>query len=130
VIYGIGTDLVSIKRIEDALFRFGDRFLHRILTEAEVAEYAQTAQPARFLAKRFAAKEAFSKALGTGIGAEVNWHDVAVSHDPRGIPMLSLSVALQARVAALDIRHSHVSISDESEHAIAFVVMETSGRPS
>ncbi len=125
MIYGIGTDLVSIKRIEDALFRFGDRFLHRILTEAEVGEYARTAQPARFLAKRFAVKEAFSKAFGTGIGAEINWHDVAISHDARGRPLLKFSAALQARLDAEAITNAHVSISDESEHAIAFVVMET-----
>ena len=125
MIYGIGTDIVSIKRIEDALFRFGDRFLHRILNETEVAEYAQSAQPARFLAKRFAAKEAFSKALGTGIGGEIAWHDVAVGHDQRGKPIINSSAQLAARLANCEIKNSHISISDESEHAIAFVVLET-----
>jgi holo-[acyl-carrier protein] synthase len=124
MIYGIGTDLASIKRIEDALFRFGDRFLHRILSEAEVAEYAYSSQPARFLAKRFAAKEAFSKAFGTGIGAEVGWHDVAVSHDARGKPIFKLSDPLAARAQQLGIRDSHISLSDESEHALAFVILE------
>lgn len=125
MIYGIGTDIVSVKRIEDALLRFGDRFLHRVLNEAEVAEYAQTAQPARFLAKRFAAKEAFSKAFGTGIGADVNWHDVSVSHDAQGKPLFALSPALAARMAAKSVASSHISISDESEYAVAFVVMES-----
>ena len=125
MIFGIGTDIVSIKRIEDALFRFGDRFLHRILNEIEVTEYAQSAQPARFLAKRFAAKEAFSKAFGTGIGGEIGWHDVAVAHDERGKPIIRLSADLSTRLAQREIKNSHVSISDESEHAIAFVVMET-----
>jgi holo-[acyl-carrier protein] synthase len=125
MIYGIGTDIVSIKRIEDALFRFGDRFLHRILNETEVAEYAQSAQPARFLAKRFAAKEAFSKAFGTGIGGEIGWHDVAVGHDTRGKPIINSSAQLVARLAKSEIKNSHISISDESEHAIAFVVLET-----
>lgn len=125
MIYGIGTDIVSIKRIEDALFRFGDRFLHRILNETEVAEYAQSAQPARFLAKRFAAKEAFSKAFGTGIGGEIAWHDVAVGHDQRGKPIINSSAQLAARLADCKIKNSHISISDESEHAIAFVVLET-----
>ena len=125
MIYGIGTDIVSIKRIEDALFRFGDRFLHRILNETEVAEYAQSAQPARFLAKRFAAKEAFSKAFGTGIGGEIAWHDVAVGHDQRGKPVINSSAPLVARLASCDIKSSHISISDESEHAIAFVILET-----
>ena len=94
MIFGIGTDIVSIKRIEDSLFRFGDRFLHRVLNEAEVAEYAQTSQPARFLAKRFAVKEAFSKAYGTGIGAEVGWHDVAIAHDARGKPPCQFDVVV------------------------------------
>jgi holo-[acyl-carrier protein] synthase len=125
MIYGIGTDIVSIKRIEDALFRFGDRFLHRILNETEVAEYAQSAQPARFLAKRFAAKEAFSKAFGTGIGGEIGWHDVAVGHDRRGKPIIHSSAQLVARLVKCEIKTSHISISDESEHAIAFVVLET-----
>lgn len=124
MIYGIGTDIVSIKRIEDALFRFGDRFLHRILNEAEVAEYAQSAQPARFLAKRFAAKEAFSKAFGTGIGGEIGWHDVAVAHDERGKPIIKSSAALSVRLAICEVKNLHISISDESEHAIAFVVIE------
>jgi holo-[acyl-carrier protein] synthase len=125
MIYGIGTDIVSIKRIEDALFRFGDRFLHRILSESEVAEYAYSSQPARFLAKRFAAKEAFSKAFGTGIGGEIGWHDVAVGHDRRGKPIIHSSAQLVARLVKCEIKTSHISISDESEHAIAFVVLET-----
>lgn len=124
MIYGIGTDLVDVPRIEDALMRHGDRFLHRILSEAEVAEYALSAQPARFLAKRFAAKEAVSKAWGTGIGAEIGWHDAAVGHDARGKPVIVPSAALAARFAAAGIAATHISLSDEAEHAIAFVVLE------
>ncbi len=124
MIFGIGTDIVSIKRIEDSLFRFGDRFLHRVLNEDEVAEYVQSSQPARFLAKRFAVKEAFSKAFGTGIGVDVGWHDISVRHDARGKPLVSPSVPMAARLAARNISSMHVSISDESEHAIAFVVLE------
>ncbi len=124
MIYGVGTDLVSVPRIEDALMRYGDRFLHRILSEAEVAEYALSAQPARFLAKRFAAKEAVSKAWGTGIGAEIGWHDVAVGHDERGKPVIVTSTVLADRFAAGGIVATHISLSDEAEHAIAFVVLE------
>ena len=124
MIYGIGTDMVDIKRIEGSLFRFGDRFLHRILNETEVAEYADTSQPARFLAKRFAVKEAFSKAYGTGIGAEVNWHDVTVTHDACGKPLLATSAALAERLRENKISNTHVSISDEAEYAIAFVILE------
>lgn len=125
MIHGIGTDIVSVKRIEDALERFGDRFLHRILTEAEVAEYAQSPVPARFLAKRFAAKEAFSKAFGTGISAEVGWHDIEVTHDARGKPLFRASAELTARLAALNVCGTHLSLSDESDQALAFALIET-----
>ena len=124
MIFGIGTDIVTVKRIEDALFRHGDRFLHRILSEPEVAEYANTSAPARFLAKRFAVKEAFAKAFGTGIGESVGWHDVRVTHDERGKPSVAVSEALQTRLNAARVSCSHVSISDERDHAIAFVVLE------
>ena len=126
MIHGIGADLVNIKRIEEALFRFGDRFLHRILSEEEVAEYAATSQAARFVAKRFAAKEAFSKALGTGIGEIVGWHDVRVSHDELGKPSIQTSTALLGKLRARQITHIHLSITDEAEQALAFVVLEKS----
>ncbi|MEP7155489.1 MAG: holo-ACP synthase [Betaproteobacteria bacterium] len=124
MIHGIGTDLVSVKRIEDALFRYGDRFLHRILSEVEVAEYAQSSQPARFVAKRFAAKEAFSKAWGTGIGEAVGWHDVSVAHDAHGKPLIAPSAALTEKFATEKIVAAHISLSDENDHALAFVVLE------
>ncbi len=124
MIFGIGTDIVTVKRIEDALFRHGDRFLHRILSEPEVAEYANTSAPARFLAKRFAVKEAFAKAFGTGIGESVGWHDVRITHDERGKPSVATSETLQTRLSAAGVCRSHVSISDEQDHAIAFVVLE------
>ena len=124
MIHGVGTDLVSVKRIEDVLFRYGDRFLHRVLSEMEVAEYAQSSQPARFLAKRFAAKEAFSKAWGTGIGEAVGWHDVSVSHDSRGKPLIAPSAALSQKFIQENIVAAHISLSDENDHALAFVVLE------
>ena len=126
MIYGIGTDLVSIKRIEDALFRFGDRFLHRILNEEEVAEFVKSSQPARFIAKRFAAKEAFSKAVGTGIGEIVGWHDIRVTHDALGKPQIEASEVLRKVLAMKQIVRSHISITDETEQAMAFVVIEKS----
>ena len=124
MIHGIGTDLVSVKRIEDALFRYGDRFLHRILSETEVSEYAQSSQPARFLAKRFAAKEAFSKAWGSGIGETVGWHDVSVAHDSRGKPLIAPSPSLSEKFVRENIVSAHLSLSDENDHALAFVVLE------
>ena len=126
MIYGIGTDLVSVKRIEEALFRHGDRFLHRILSEAEVLDYAASSQPARFVAKRFAAKEAFSKAWGTGIGAAVGWHDVSVGHDANGKPLVIPSPTLSEKFSVEKIVAAHLSLSDEDEHALAFVVLEKS----
>ena len=126
MIYGIGTDLVDIKRIEDALFRFGDRFLHRILCEEEVVEYSRSSQPARFLAKRFAAKEAFSKAYGTGIGESVGWHDVRVIHDAHGKPLIQTSKALGDKLLARHITQTHISISDEMGYALVFVIIERS----
>ncbi len=126
MIYGIGTDLVNIKRIEEVLFRFGDRFLHRILSEEEAAEYAQSSQPARFVAKHFAAKEAFSKAYGTGIGEDVGWHDVRVTHDASGKPLIQTSEVLGEKLLARQISHTHLSITDETGHALAFVIIEKS----
>jgi holo-[acyl-carrier protein] synthase len=131
VIFGIGTDIVAINRIEEGLAKHRDRFLHRILSDAELAEYAKhnssanTQAAARFVAKRFAAKEAFSKAFGTGIGEAVGWHDVRVTHDTNGKPLIAVSPALQIRLDAAGINRTHISISDEQDHAIAFVVLES-----
>ncbi len=124
MIFGIGADLASVARIESALFRHGDRFLHRILREDEVSEYAKTPQPARFLAKRFAAKEAFSKAWGTGIGAELGWHDIAVGHDSFGKPLISPSERIRQHMATRSMS-AHITLTDEADHALAFVVLET-----
>lgn len=126
MIYGIGTDLVDIKRIEEALSRFGDRFLHRILCEEEVSEYSRSSHPARFLAKRFAAKEAFSKAYGTGVGESVGWHDVRVVHDAQGKPLIQTSQGLCDKLLARQIIQTHISISDEMGYALAFVIIEGS----
>ena len=124
MIYGIGTDIVSVPRIERALSRYGDRFVKRILGAAEAREWAAASQPARFLAKRFAVKEAYSKAFGTGIGAELSWHDIAVSHDPRGKPCIVPSAALAGRLKQLRVANAHVSLADEVDTAIAFVIIE------
>lgn len=124
MIVGIGVDLASVSRVEQILFRHGDRFLHRILRAEEVLDYAATSQPARFLAKRFAAKEAFSKAWGTGIGAELGWHDVAVVHDAKGKPLVAASERLDASMRSRGLK-AHISLTDEADHAVAFVVLET-----
>jgi len=124
MIYGIGTDIVEVSRIEDSLERFGDAFAQRLLTEAEWLEFRQSQVKARFLAKRFAAKEAFGKALGTGLRTPVTLQNIGVAHDDLGKPVIVLAPALQAWVDARNIRNLHLSISDEKALAVAFVVLE------
>ena len=125
MIYGIGTDIIEIPRIEAALRRFGDRFAQRILCEPELRRFAAHRKPAAYLAKRFAAKEAFTKALGTGIHAPANWHGVWVMNLRSGKPTLQFTEALKALLDARGIGHAHVSITDERELASATVILET-----
>lgn len=124
MIFGIGTDMVEIERIESVWRRFGERFARKILSPTETSEFFSSAQPARFLAKRFAVKEAFSKAFGTGIGADLSWQDIGVLHEPSGKPVLAPSGRLAALLRERRIRSSHVSISDERAHALAFIILE------
>jgi len=124
LIAGIGTDIVSVQRIQAALDKHGARFAERILRDDELAEFATAVSPAKFLSKRFASKEAFSKALGTGIGSMVSWQDLSVTHDAAGKPSFSASLALLSKLDSLGISATHLSISDETTHAIAFVVLE------
>lgn len=119
----VGTDILRVARIEEVLGRQGERFVKRILTQSELAEYAVSAQATRLLAKRFAAKEAVAKALGTGIGRGVSWQDICVTHDAAGAPKVVLSGG--ARTAALARGGSHVelSLADELEYVVAFAVL-------
>lgn len=125
MIYGIGIDIAEIARFERALARFGERFPARILDQHELRGLAAARQPARYLAMRFAAKEATSKALGTGFKQGIAPRQIGVVHAPSGKP--GLAVSGQARV--LFERHgivaSHVSLSDDGGFAIAYVVLET-----
>lgn len=127
MIYGVGTDLIEIRRIEKALARFGDRFARRILCEPELERFRGHRQPAAYLAKRFAAKEAFSKALGTGIHAPANWHGVWVINLKSGKPQFEFSDDLKNLLAKKGIRSAHVSLADEREIACATVILETAG---
>jgi holo-[acyl-carrier protein] synthase len=124
VIIGIGTDVCSVERIRVALERHGDRFAKHILAEAEWAAFKRNKKPANFLARRFAAKEAFSKAMGTGLVSPVRWPNIAIGHDALGKPQIDAAPALAAFMLAKAITRSHVSISDERDVAIAFVVLE------
>ncbi len=124
MIYGVGTDVVEIARIENALARFGERFARRILSQSELNRFKRHRLPAAYLAKRFAAKEAFVKALGTGIHAPANWQGVWVENLRSGKPVLGFSKPLQALLNRKKILQAHVSLSDEGGVAFATVILE------
>ncbi len=125
MIVGTGMDLVSIDRLRRFRERHGERGLRRLFTEAELAYCLRQPDPAPFLAVRFAAREAFFKAVGTGWGRGGRWRDVEVEHDPRGAPSLALHgrAAVAARMAGA--ARVHVSLSHADEVAGAFVVLES-----
>ncbi len=127
MIYGVGTDLIEIRRVERVLARFGDRFARRILCEPELRRFRAHKQPVHYLAKRFAAKEAFTKALGTGIHAPANWHGVWVVNLKSGKPQLEFSDELRKLLKQKQIRSSHLSLTDEREIASATVILECDG---
>ncbi len=124
MIVGIGTDVCSIGRIAHVLERHGERFVHRILTPDERVRYARTRDKAGHLAKRFAAKEAFSKAIGTGIHAPFTWHAVAVGRDARGKPLIVPGEAMGRHLESLGVTAAHLSLTDDEDVAMAFVVLE------
>ena len=127
MIYGVGTDLIEIRRIEKALKRFGDRFARRILCEPELKRFRAHKQPVAYLAKRFAAKEAFTKALGTGIHAPANWHGVWVENLRSGRPILRFSSELNEFLKKKKVHAAHLSLTDEREMAAATVILECEG---
>jgi holo-[acyl-carrier protein] synthase len=124
MIFGIGTDIVTVVRIEEASARHGTAFAARILSAQELAEYATQAHPARFLSKRFAAKEAFAKATGHGLRHPVSLHRITVSHDELGKPTFLFDEELSAYLSKLGVVRHHLSLSDERDTAVAFVILE------
>lgn len=124
MIAGVGVDLVEITRIRHSLERFGERFARKILSSDELVRFADRPDQSAWLAKRFAAKEAVAKALGTGMRAGVHFCQIEVSSKRSGAPVVTLSGAAEARANKLEVTNIHISISDEREHAIAFVVLE------
>ncbi|MBE2257644.1 MAG: holo-ACP synthase [Rhodobacteraceae bacterium] len=123
MIAGVGTDIVAIARLGALYDRHGQRALEKLLSPRERLEFAGARQPARFLAKRFAAKEAFGKALGIGLAAPATLPNVAVVHDSLGRPVFEYAAPLAAYLAQRRLV-AHLSISDEQELAVAFVIME------
>ncbi len=124
MIYGVGVDLVSINRMAKVLDRWGPRFLNRVFTPHEVEFALKRRRPASAFALRFAAKEAFSKAVGLGMRMGIRWKDIEVLNDPRGKPYLKLYGFAQELCLRGEIRGVHLSLSDEGDQAIAMVVLE------
>jgi len=124
MIAGVGTDILQISRISKALERT-PALPQRILTPAELARYETVRDKARFLAKRFCAKEAAAKALGTGIGRGVSWQHMEIRANEQGQPSLYLSDGALARAESLGVTASHISYSDEQEYVVAFVILNT-----
>ncbi len=125
MIVGIGNDLVQVSRIKTIVKRQGHRFAQRILTEEELNTLKHHRYPEKFLAKRFAAKEAAAKALGTGIANGVSFHDFQVDHDELGAPLLSVSGRAHELAILKNITHWHLSITDEKKYAVATVIAES-----
>ena len=124
MIYGIGVDLVQISRMEGVIQRWGDRFLNRVFTEDERAVCFQRARPASAFALRFAAKEAFAKALGLGMREGIAWRDIEIFHHPGGRPGLKLHGAASEICRRRRIMGIHVSLSDEGDYGVASVMLE------
>jgi holo-[acyl-carrier protein] synthase len=126
MIFGIGTDVVKLARVEATLARFGEHFVRRLLLPEELAEYPRARTPARqarFLAMRFAAKEAAVKAMGTGFANGMWIRDVGIMADPLGKPELIWSARGRALCARLGIGGGHVSLTDEAGLVLAFAVL-------
>lgn len=132
MILGLGTDLIDIRRIERTLERFGDRFVERVFTPTERARAERRLDRAAAYAKRYAAKEACAKALGTGFRRGVYWRDIGVDNRPSGQPVLHLTGGAAARLAALTppgmIAQVDLSLSDEPPFGQAVVIISAVSR--
>jgi holo-[acyl-carrier protein] synthase len=123
MIFGIGTDIVEVARIQRSLDKHGEKFAARILTEAELEDYRQATHPANFLAKRFAAKEATAKAMGTGFRNGLSLRHISVSRDLHARPELIFTGEAEAFMQAKAITEAHLSLADERDYAVAFVIL-------
>ena len=123
MIYGIGTDIVHVNRMRENLNKYGDKFAKRILTDSELTEFGDKNDKAAFLAKRFAAKEATAKALGTGFSGGLSLQHIGVGHDSAGKPILEFLAVAKELLREKKIQMSHLSLADEREYAVAFVTL-------
>jgi len=124
MIIGTGIDIIEVGRIESSHEKFGERFLKRILRPAEIEYCLSHKRPAPFLAARFAAKEAVSKAFGTGIGAQLSWQDVEVGRKPSGEPFVILHDGGLRLLEQRNARMVHLSLSHTEAYAAAVAVLE------
>lgn len=123
MIHGIGTDIVAIARMQRLWERYGDALAARMLASDERERLAGQGDPARFLAKRFAAKEAAAKAFGTGFRDGLALRHIAVGNDALGKPVLRLDGPAADLAGRLGVHGCHLSLSDEADYAVAFVIM-------
>lgn len=125
MIVGLGTDIVEVERVARLWRDYGLRFAQRILTDSECDELASLQRPEWLLAKRFAVKEAFGKAAGTGLRHPVTWTRIGLGHDELGRPHLVLHEDVERLLATQGVRRHHVSVSDERRFATAIVILES-----
>jgi holo-[acyl-carrier protein] synthase len=126
MIFGVGTDIVELVRVQATWDRFGEHFVRRLLMPEELSLFRRTRQPVRFLAMRFAGKEATVKAMGTGFAHGVWIRDVGIVNDPRGRPLVIFSERGRVVCDELGVGNGHVSLTDDAGLVIAFAVVETS----
>jgi holo-[acyl-carrier protein] synthase len=125
MIHGIGTDIAGIHRMSEVHARYGGRLAQRMLAPEEWGEYAEARDKDVFLTKRFAAKEAFSKAVGTGMRSPVMLTAISVVHDKLGRPGFAFTPELTAWMRVHNLGRVHLSISDERDYVVAFVIVES-----
>ncbi|MEW6303355.1 MAG: holo-ACP synthase [Verrucomicrobiota bacterium] len=124
MILGTGVDIIEVERIGGSFERFGERFVNRILHPAEISYALSHKNPAPFLAVRFAAKEAISKAFGTGIGAQLGWQDMEVGKKESGEPFVILHGKGRTLLAERNARIVHLSLSHTEHYAVAMAILE------
>jgi holo-[acyl-carrier protein] synthase len=125
MILGTGIDIIEVERIKSSYERFGERFLNRVLLPSEIEYCLSHRNPAPFLAARFAAKEAISKAFGTGIGAELSWRDMEIRRKPSGEPYVVLHGGGEKLMAARNAASLLISISHTDNYAAATAILES-----
>lgn len=125
-IFGIGTDIVSMSRIEKSLVKNQEKFLKRILSDREIESLPSEKRLSAYVAKRFAGKEAFSKALGLGISQGLAFNQISILNHPNGQPFIECTGKAEELLQKYSIQSVNISLSDEKDYALAFVVMSAS----